>query len=290
MRLAAPYVSRSSSARRAARWSGAVILVLCVLALLAPLVAPYSPSAQLDITALNSVPPSRAHWLGTDAFSRDVLSRLIYGGRISISVAVLSVLLSTTLGTSYGLVAGYAGGRTESVMMHVLDALLAIPRVLLLIAVLALWQPVPLYGLIVLIGCTGWFGVSRLVRAEVRGARDREYVASARALGASDGRIILRHLLPNVIGPIIVAATLGVANVITLEAGLSFLGIGAQEPNASWGTIFQSGSTSLMDTWWVAVFPGLAILVTVVAFNVLGDALRDLLAARHVDARAIPRT
>jgi peptide/nickel transport system permease protein len=268
--------------RGAARWAAAVILALIAVAVLAPLLAPYPPGSQLDIVGLKNAPPSWSHPFGMDSFSRDVLSRVLYGGRISITVAVLSVLLSTTIGTSFGLVAGYVGGRVDAVMMHLLDALLSIPRVLLLIAVLALWQPVPLPGLVVLIGCTGWFGVSRIVRAEVRGARERDYVVSARALGAGDARIVLRHILPNVAGPIIVAATLGVANVITLEAGLSFLGIGAREPHASWGTIFLSGSSSLAATWWVSVFPGLAILVTVLAFNVLGDALRDVLAPRQL--------
>ncbi len=269
---------------RAARWAAGVIAVLLLAAVFAPLIAPFAPGAQLDIVGLKNAPPSRVHPFGTDWYSRDVLSRVLYGARISLAVAGLSVLLSTTVGAAYGLVAGYLGGRVDAVMMHALDALLSIPRVLLLVAVLALWQPVPLAGLVLLLGLTGWYGVSRLVRAEVRSARNREYVVAARALGASSTRIVLRHLLPNVIGPIIVAATLGVANVIVLEAGLSFLGVGAREPNASWGTIFFTGGSSPVDTWWVAVFPGVAIIVTVLAFNVLGDALRDVL-----DPRQLPR-
>jgi len=267
---------------RATRWSGAIIVGLFLVAIFAKYVAPYSPSAQLDIVHLKNLAPSHAHPFGTDAYSRDVLSRVIFGARISLSVAALSVLLATTIGSAYGVVAGYVGGRVDATMMHILDALLSIPRVLLLLAVLALWQPVGLAGLILLLGVTGWYGTSRLVRAEVRSARDREYMVAARALGASHWRIVRRHLLPNIAGPIIVAATLGVANVIVLEAGLSFLGVGARELNASWGTIFLSGSSAPTDTWWVALFPGLAIVVTVLAFNVLGDALRDVLDPRQL--------
>jgi peptide/nickel transport system permease protein len=280
-----PTVIRRLGSDRAARAAAALIAVLCVVAFLAPILAPYRPEAQLDIIGLKNTAPSRAHPFGTDWYSRDVLSRVLFGARISLSVAGLSVLLSTTVGAAYGLISGYVGGRIDAWMMHIIDALLSIPRVLLLVAILALWQPVPLPGLVLILGLTGWYGVSRLVRAEVRSLRGRDYVVAAQALGASSARIVLRHLLPNVAGPIIVAATLGVANVIVLEAGLSFLGVGAREPNPSWGTIFFTGGTSPIDTWWVAVFPGAAIVVTVLAFNVLGDALRDVL-----DPRQLPRT
>lgn len=263
-------------ANRSARWAGGVVIALCLVAVFAPLLSPYGPAEQLDIIGLRNRPPSFSHPFGTDWFSRDVLSRVLFGARVSLSVAALSAVLATTIGTGYGLLAGFIGGRVDAVMMRVLDGLLSIPRVLLLIAILALWQPVPLVVLILLLGVTGWFGVSRIVRAEVRVIREREYVLAARSLGASHARILARHILPNVVGPIIVAATLGVANVIVLEAGLSYLGIGTREPNASWGTIFLAGSSSMVDSWWVAVFPGLAMLITVLAFNVLGDALRDV--------------
>lgn len=263
-------------ANRSARWAGGVVIALCLVAVFAPLLSPYGPAEQLDIIGLKNRPPSLSHPFGTDWFSRDVLSRVLFGARVSLSVAALSAVLATTIGTGYGLLAGFIGGHVDAVMMRVLDGLLSIPRVLLLIAILALWQPVPLVVLILLLGVTGWFGVSRIVRAEVRVIREREYVVAARSLGASQARILARHILPNVVGPIIVAATLGVANVIVLEAGLSYLGIGTREPNASWGTIFLAGSSSMVDSWWVAVFPGLAMLITVLAFNVLGDALRDV--------------
>ena len=258
-------------------WSLALIGLLCLVAIFAAQLAPYPPNAQLDIVALKSQPPSAAHPLGTDQYSRDLLSRMLFGARISLSVAMLAVLLSATVGTAYGLIAGYLGGRVEAVMMRLLDACLAIPRVLLLVAVLALWSPVPLPALILVIGLTGWFEVSRLVRAEVLSVMQREYIVSARSLGASGPRIIWRHVLPNVLNPVIVAATLGVGNIIILEAGLSYLGIGARAPTASWGSIFFDGSDAFQATWWIALFPGLAIIITVLAFNVFGSALRDAL-------------
>jgi peptide/nickel transport system permease protein len=258
-------------------WSLALIALLCTIALLAPLLAPYAPNAQLDIIGLKNRPPSLAHPFGTDQYSRDLLSRMLFGARISLSVALLAVLLSATVGTAYGLTAGYVGGRVDAVMMRLLDACLAIPRVLLLVAILALWSPVPLGALIAIIGLTGWFEVSRLVRAEVLSVMQRDYLLAARALGTPGFRIVWRHVLPNVLNPIIVAATLGVGNVIMLEAGLSYLGIGARAPTASWGSIFFDGSDAFQATWWIALFPGLAIIVTVLAFNVFGSALRDAL-------------
>ena len=258
-------------------WSLALIGLLCLIALLAPLLAPYSPITQLDIIGLKNRPPSLAHPFGTDQYSRDLLSRMLFGARISLSVALLAVLLSATVGTAYGLIAGYVGGRVDAIMMRLLDACLAIPRVLLLVAVLALWSPVPLGALIAIIGLTGWFEVSRLVRAEVLSVMRREYLLAARALGAPGFRIVWRHVLPNVLNPVIVAATLGVGNVIMLEAGLSYLGIGARVPAASWGSIFFDGSDAFQATWWIALFPGLAIIITVLAFNVFGSDLRDAL-------------
>lgn len=258
-------------------WSLGLILLLCLVALFAPLLAPYAPNEQLDIVRLKNQPPSFVHPLGTDQYSRDLLSRMLYGARISLSVGMIAVLLSATIGTAYGVIAGYVGGRLDSIMMRVLDAFLAIPRVLLLIALLALWSPVPLYALILIIGFTGWFEVSRLVRAEVLTVKQREYVVAARALGARGTRIVWRHVLPNVLNPVLVAAALGVGNVVILEAGLSYLGVGAHAPTASWGSIFFDGSEAFQSTWWIALFPGVAIIVTVLAFNTFGSALRDAL-------------
>jgi len=265
-----------------ARVSLVVLAILYALALAAPAVAPYLPSQQLDIVALKDQAPSWAHPFGTDRFSRDQLTRVLYGARVSLSVATLAVLMSAIVGTAYGLVAVTAGGLVDTVMMRLLDAMLSIPRVLLLIAVLALWNPVPLPALVAVLGLTGWFDVSRLVRAEALSLRERDFVVAARSLGTGAVRLMLRHLLPNVLVPVIVFTTLGVANIIILEAGLSFIGVGAHEPVPSWGTLFFDGTEAFVGTWWAALFPGMAIITTVLCFNILGDALRRILDPRHL--------
>src|SRR4029079_18535452 len=234
---------------------------------------------------MKNAPPSVQHLFGTDQFSRDVFARVLTGGAISLSIGLFAVLFSTVVGTTYGLVAGYAGGRVETLMMRLLDGFMSIPRVLLLIAVLTLWRP-GLAGLILLLGATGWFGVARLVRAQVLSIRNADFVVAARALGASPLSMLGRHLLPNVAAPVIVSATLAVGNVISLEAGLSYLGIGAHEPHARWGLLFFEGVAYFAGNWWVVFFPGVAIVVTVLAFNVLGDALRDVLDPRQLHEAA----
>jgi peptide/nickel transport system permease protein len=266
----------------ASRVALVTLVVLALAAIFAPLLTPYTPSQQMDIVGLKNRPPSLAHLFGTDRFSRDVLTRVLYGARVSLSVATLAVIVSTVVGTLYGLVSAVSADRVDAVLMRLLDAMLSIPRVLLLIAILALWNPVPITGLILILGLTGWFRVSRLVRAEALSVRERDFIVAARSLGAGRIRIMLRHLLPNVLGPVIVAATLDVGNVIVLEAGLSFIGIGAREPVPSWGTMFQDGTEVFAGTWWSALFPGLAIVVTVLCVNVLGDGLRALIDPRHL--------
>jgi len=265
-----------------ARVALVVLALLYALAIAAPAVAPYLPSEQLDIVALKDQGPSWAHPFGTDRYSRDLLTRVLYGARVSLAVATLAVLMSAVVGTAYGLVAATAGGFVDAVMMRLLDAMLSIPRVLLLIAMLALWNPVPLPALVALLGLTGWFEVSRLVRAEALSVRERDFVVAARSLGAGAGRLMLRHLLPNVLVPVIVFTTLGVANIIVLEAGLSFLGVGVHEPVPSWGTLFFDGTEAFVGTWWSALFPGAAIVATVLCFNIVGDALRRVLDPRHL--------
>ena len=267
--------------------TGALVVLgaLGVIAVLAPLLAPYDPTAQPDIVGLRGRAPSLAHPFGTDLFSRDVFSRVLHGARVSLSIGLLSVLLSITIGTGWGAVAGYVGGRTDAVMMRLIDALLAIPRILLLLVVAALWTRLAIAALIVLLGLTGWFGVSRLVRAEVRSVVARDFALAARALGVRDARLLLRHVLPNVVSPIIVAATLGVGNVIILEAGLSYLGMGVQQPAASWGNIIQDGADQVATLWWISLFPGLAIVLTVLACNAVGDALRDAVDPRQLSRR-----
>ena len=251
-----------------------VIVVMVIIALLAPLIAPYDPIAQPDIIGLKNLAPSLGHPFGTDSYSRDILSRCIYGARISLTVAALATAIAVTFGTLYGAIAGFVGGAVDTVLMRFVDAALAIPRVLLLIAILALWNGLPLWLLIVVLGATGWFGLSRMVRAQVLSLRELDFVAAARAVGATGPRILLRHILPNVLPTVIVAATLGIGHVIILEAGLSYLGLGVQPPSASWGSIIQDGADQIGTAWWISLFPGLLIVTTAIACNSLGDALR----------------
>jgi ABC-type dipeptide/oligopeptide/nickel transport system permease subunit len=273
---------------RAARWSLAVIILIVLVAIVGPYLMKYPPNEQLAIVALKNAPPSLAHPFGTDAFSRDLLSRVVSGARISLSISAFAVLLSVTLGTAYGLVSGYAGRLVDTTMMRILDGCLAIPRVLLLIALATVWSEKPFWAVPVLLGATGWFGVSRLVRAETLAIRRATFIEAAEALGASATRTMWRHILPNVVAPVIVFATLAVGNVILLESGLSYLGAGTRPPTASWGALFNDGMGSPPSVWWVLLFPGLAILITVLAFNVLGDALRDILDPRQLHASHTP--
>ncbi len=252
---------------------GVVLLAIVLIALAAPLLAPYDPIAQPDIIALKNLAPSWSHPFGTDSYSRDLLSRCMYGARISLAVATLATAIAVTFGALYGAIAGFAGGAVDAIMMRVVDAAIAIPRVLLLIAILALWNGLSLWLLVAVLGATGWFGLSRMVRAQVLVLRDLDFVAAARALGAGGPRILLRHILPNVVPTIIVAATLGIGHVIILEAGLSYLGLGVQPPNASWGSIIQDGADQVGTAWWISLFPGLLIVTTAIACNALGDAI-----------------
>jgi peptide/nickel transport system permease protein len=256
--------------------------VLAIVAAFAQFLAPYDATLQLDIVRLNRKPPSLAHPFGTDPLSRDVLSRVMVGGQLSLAISVLAVTLSATISTVYGAVAGFYGGWIDAVLMRIIDAFLAIPRVLLVIAAAVICGPLSLPALVVIIGATGWFGVSRIVRAEVLSVVGRDHIIAARALGASDRRLLFAHVLPNVLSPIIVASALGVGNVIILEAGLSFLGAGVQPPQPSWGSILYEGRVDVPGLWWMSVFPGLAVVGTVLACNVLGDALRDALDPRQL--------
>jgi peptide/nickel transport system permease protein len=273
-------VTRRLRGNRSAIAALVLLLTIVIPCAFAPVFAPYDPAAQPDIIGLRSQAPSAQHPFGTDPFSRDVLSRVLYGGRLSLSIALVATLVSVTLGTAYGAVAGFAGGATEAVMMRILDALLAIPRLLLLIAIFASWRQLPLATFVVIVGFTGWYGLSRIVRGQVLAIKREEFVVSARALGAGRLRILLRHVLPNILTPIIVAATLGVGHIILLEAGLSYLGVGVQQPQPSWGNIIQDGSDQIATFWWISFFPGMAIVLTVMAFNALGDALREALEPR----------
>jgi peptide/nickel transport system permease protein len=256
-----------------------VVVLLYLVALLAPLIAPHDPIAQGDIVRDSYLAPHGTHWLGTDQFARDMLSRIIYGARISLSIGFVAVAIAIVLGSLLGAVAGYLGGRLDAFIMRFTDMVMAFPRLVLLIMIIALFDPS--IGLIIaVLGLTQWPGTARLVRGEVLSLREQEYIQAARALGFGRTRIILRHLIPNVLAPVIVAATLGIGNTIVLEAGLSFLGMGVQPPTPSWGTLVADGRQNLIGAWWVATFPGLAIVVTVLAFNLVGDGLRDALDPR----------
>ena len=256
--------------------------VMILIALLAPWISPYDPNAQLDIAHLHSQAPSLAHPFGTDTFSRDVLSRMMHGARVSLAISIGAVTMAMIFGTLVGVVAGYTGGIVDAVLMRIVDAAFSIPSLLLLIVVIALWGQIGTVFLTFLIAGIAWFTVSRLVRAETLALRDADYVVAARALGVPAWRVLARHVLPNVVAPAIVAGTLAIGTVILLEAGLSYLGIGVRPPAASWGSIIQEGSQRVSDLWWLTVFPGLAILVTVFACNALGDALRDALDPRQL--------
>jgi peptide/nickel transport system permease protein len=251
-----------------------VFLVFVCLSLLAPLLAPYSPSAQIDPAHERYEPPSHDHLMGTDKFGRDILSRVLYGARVSLSVAVISVLLASLFGMIYGAFAGYVGGWVDEVSMRLVDGLLAFPRLLLLLTILAVFAN-SFFLVIAVLSMTGWMGVARLVRAEVLSLKEREFVQAAVATGAGRARIVWRHLIPNALGPVIVTATLRVGLIILLESYLSFLGLGIQPPMPSWGSMVFEGREVLLSAWWVSAFPGLAIVLTVVACNLFGDGLRD---------------
>lgn len=278
-------VARRLIANRSAIAAIALLLAIIIPCAGAPLFAPYDPLYQHEVVKLKYQPPSVTFPFGTDELSRDVFSRVLYGGRTSLAIALVATLLSITLGTAYGAVAGFAGGAIESVMMRILDALLSIPRLLLLIAVFATWDDLRVKWFILIIGFTGWYSLSRIVRGQVLAMKGEEFVMSARALGAGPARILLRHVLPNVLTPVIVAAALGVGRVILLEAGLSYLGVGLHPPDPSWGNIIQDGTEQIYriaSIWWVSFFPGMAIVLTVMSFNSLGDALREALEPRGI--------
>jgi peptide/nickel transport system permease protein len=255
------------------RLGALLLLLMMVAACVGPFLLP-DPLAQPDILA-GSMPPGLGHPFGTDQLNRDVLARVVAGARVSLSVALLAVALSITLGAAIGLVSGYFGGLVDATLMRLVDGALAIPRLFMLLLVLAVWERVPMLALIVLIGATGWFATSRLVRAEVLRLREETYVRAAEALGARRRRVIFRHLLPNALGPLLVAATLAVGDVILLEAGLSFLGLGVQPPTPSWGGMILDSKEVLVSAPWAGIFPGLAIVITVLSANLFGDALRD---------------
>ncbi len=255
------------------------IIIVCVflLSMLAPIVAPYDPN-YIDVKAI-LLEPSMQHWMGTDGLGRDVLSRMLYGGRISLLVGLVAVGISTAIGILLGALAGFYRGWVDTFIMRIVDVMLSIPSFFLILAVIAFLTP-SIINIMIVIGLTSWMGVTRLVRAEFLSLNEREFVMASRTLGAKNTRLIFTHLLPNSLTPIIVSAVLGVAGAVLMESGLSFLGLGVQAPQASWGNILTDGKEYIQFAWWLSLFPGLAILITVLGYNLLGEGLRDALDPR----------
>jgi peptide/nickel transport system permease protein len=256
-----------------------------LVALLAPMLAPYDPAAVGDLLHGYGA-PSRAHWLGTDEFGRDVLSRLLWGARVSLTIGGLTALLAGTLGGLVGLVAGLRPGRIDAILMRGVDLLLSLPRTYLVVLVAGLLRP-SLPVLVAILAATGWMRTARLVRAQVHDVARGSYVEAARALGLSPWRIALRHVLPNAAAPLIVSVTAMVGNTILVESALSFLGLGVQVPTPSWGAMVEEGRQVFPDLWWVAITPSIAITCTVLTCNLLGDALRDALDPRAASTEGV---
>jgi oligopeptide transport system permease protein len=260
---------------RAAVWSGRALLAIGVVCALAPWI-PGLPDPTLTDFRLGATPPSLAHWLGTDLLGRDMVARVIYGGRISMLVGLVGTLVSLLIGVTYGAVSGYLGGRTDDFLMRVVDVLYSLPYIFLVILLLVFFSK-SLLMLFIALGAVQWLTMARIVRGQVLSLKNQTFVEAARALGANDARIIFGHLVPNTLGPVIVYATLTIPAIILQEAFLSFLGLGVQPPDASWGVLVSEGAGMLAFFPWLVIFPGLALALTLFAFNFLGDGLRDAL-------------
>ena len=275
---------RRLARRRTALFGLVVVLIVVLTALLAPWVSPFDPIEQ-DIGDRRLKPPAwkddtgRIHWLGTDHLGRDLLARIIHGAQPALMVGFAAVVISGVLGMIAGLLSGYFGGRIDDVLMRLADIQLAFPFILLAIAVIGVLGP-SLKTIIAVIGVSSWVVYARVVRGAVLTLREREFVHAALALGSRDGRIVLRHVLPNALTPWLVVATLDMARVIVIESALSFLGLGVQPPTPTWGGMLADGRVYISTAWWLATFPGLAILLTVLGINLFGDGLRDTLDPR----------
>jgi peptide/nickel transport system permease protein len=268
---------RQFKRNRPAIAGGLIVLSVFVIALFAPMLSPYDP-AYIDVEKILTG-PTQAHPLGTDDLGRDVLSRMIWGSRISLLVGFVAVGISILIGILIGAVAGYYRGWLDDVLMQFVDIMLSIPTFFLILAVIALVEP-SIWNIMIVIGVTSWMGVARLVRGQFLALNELDYVTAARALGAKDGRMIFFHILPNAMSPVYVSAVLGVAGAILVESSLSFLGLGVQPPTPSWGSIITSGKDTIDIAWWISLFPGLAILITVLGYNLLGEGLQDALNPR----------
>ncbi len=251
-----------------------VIIVLIIITLLTPLIAPYGYEQQN--LELGATPPSWAHWFGTDVFGRDLLTRVMYGGRVSLAVGLIATTVALVIGVAWGATAGYVGGRTDAIMMRIVDALYALPFIIFIILLMVVFGR-SLLLLFLAIGAVEWLTMARIVRGQVLSIRNQEYIEAARSMGLSTPHILSRHVVPNALGPIIVYATLTVPQVMLLEAFLSFLGLGIQPPQSSWGVLISQGAEVMEDSPWLLIFPGLALSITLFALNFLGDGLRDAL-------------
>ena len=258
------------------------IMLVIIAAVFAPYISPYNPD-KIDVNAVLQ-PPNPAHLLGTDQLGRDILSRLIFGARISIEVGFIAVWLSLFIGIFIGAYAGYYGGVTDSILMRFVDIMLTFPSFFLILAISAILKP-SIINIMIIIGLTSWMGIARIIRAEFTQNREKDYVLSAKAAGASDSYIMFFEILPNTVAPILVSATLGVAGAILIQASLAFLGIGIMPPTASWGGMLSRGKTYIMVAWWLTLFPGIAILLTVLSFNLIGEAVRNALDPRYSGER-----
>jgi len=255
-----------------------LICFLFLIALLAPYLLPHDPLAQNLLNRLK--PPSHHYWFGTDELGRDVFSRMLLGVRVSLSIGFIAAFISISIGTAVGLISGYWRGWVDHLLMRAVDVFLCFPTLFLILAILGVMEKPNISMVMIVIGLTSWAGLARMVRGEVLSMREREFMLAARGLGVSTPRLLIVHLLPNVISPVIVAATLTVGSAILTESGLSFLGLGVQPPHPSWGNILTSGKDFIHVAWWLSLFPGLAILITTLSFNLLGEGLRDVLDPR----------
>jgi ABC-type dipeptide/oligopeptide/nickel transport systems, permease components len=254
-----------------------VVMLLFAVSLLAPWIAPYDPST-IDLKHVLA-PPSFGHPLGTDQLGRDVLSRMIWGARISLKVGFVATGVAMLIGTILGAASGYYGRWVDATIMRFVDIMLCFPTFFLILAVIAILEP-SIWNIMIVIGLTGWMGITRLVRADFISLKERDFVSAARVIGASDFRIIFVHILPNAMASVLVATTLGIAGAILTESALSFLGIGVQPPIPSWGNILTAGKDNIDIAWWLSLYPGLAILITVLGYNLLGEGIRDSLDPR----------
>ena len=271
---------RTFSRNRLAMVGLTIVLMLVLVAVFADVLAPYSPTAG-DLRTTRLLPPSAAHWFGTDDQGRDILSRLIHGSRITLFVVVLVAVLAAPVGLLVGTVAGYAGGWVDAVLMRITDIFLAFPRLILALAFVAALGP-GIENAVIAIAITSWPPYARIARAETLTIRQADYISAVRLLGASPGRIVLRHIMPLCMSSVIVRVTLDMAGIILTAAGLGFLGLGAQPPSPEWGAMIAGGRAYVLDQWWVAAAPGAAIFVVSLAFNLLGDGLRDALDPKAV--------